>query len=298
VGGRHPTERAVGVRPGLVDRGDLPGIAESADGPLDVDMSIDRATLEMLTEDLVQRTMDTTRRILDEAGLEPGQVDEIILVGGQTRMPHIIEALEGLTGRTPNRSINPQEAVAIGAAIMTHSMVGSSGQDLSLLDVLAMPIGINKVDGTMHVLFSKNQPLPSYKTRSLTTSKDDQTSIRIRLYQGESRTAEHNELLGTFVLHNLRPAPKGEVNVKIHFHVDSQGVLTLSGEDAETGESIDVRVKMGKPGDIKAVTRDHGKSDEDPSQQTTEEIKTDIPDDPEKRAGGMMSWFKKVLGGD
>lgn len=224
----------------------IPFITQSGDTPLDVDMVITRGDLETLTQDLVKRTIDTCSRIFKEAGTTIGEVDEVLLVGGQSRMPLVQKQITDFLGKSPSKNVHPDEAVAMGAAIMAHSLSSSSNNEVTLLDVLPMPIGINKVDGTMHVLFQKNQPLPDYKTRTLTTSKDNQRSIMLRLYQGESRLVAENERLGTFVFSNIRPAARGQVQIEVTFHIDSEGILNLSARDKETSQTVDATLKLGK----------------------------------------------------
>ena len=183
---------------------------------LDLDITVARSQLEKLTADLVDRSIATCERILQEANSTREAVDEMLLVGGQSRMPLVRAKVGGFIGKPPSQKVHPDEAVAIGAAIMAHSLSSKAGpQDMTLLDVLPMAIGIIKVDGTMHVLFAKNQPLPDYKTRTLTTSKTNQRSIMLRIYQGESKLVAENELLGTFVFSGLREAPRGEVKIEV-----------------------------------------------------------------------------------
>ncbi len=225
----------------------IPFITRGEDGPLDVDELLTRDDLEDLTGDLVDRTLATCERIFREAGTTTGQIDEVLLVGGQSRMPLVQSRVTEITGKAPSKAVHPDEAVAIGAAIMAHSLAEQAGTDVTLLDVLPMPIGINKVDGTMHVLFPKNQPLPDYKTRTLTTSKDKQRSILLRIYQGESRRVEDNELLGTFVFSGIRPAPRGKVHIEVTFHIDSEGILNLTARDKETAELVDATLKLDAP---------------------------------------------------
>ncbi len=224
----------------------IPYIAKGEDGPLDVDQEVTREQLEKLTGDLVDRTVDTCRRIFKEAGTEAREIDEILLVGGQSRMPLVQRYVTEFAGKPPCKGVHPDEAVALGAAIMAHSLASASGNDVTLLDVLPMPIGINKVDGTMHVLFQKNQPLPDYKTRTLTTSKDNQRSIMLRIYQGESRLVAENELLGTFVFSGIRPAERGQVQIEVTFHIDSEGILNLSARDKATGQTVESTLKLGQ----------------------------------------------------
>ncbi len=229
-----------------VTRIHIPFIARGDAGPLDIDFELTRDHLESLCSDLVGRTVATCERILQEAGTEADQVDEMLLVGGQSRMPLVQSRVETFIGKPMSKAVNPDEAVAIGAAIIAHSQAGQGAPDLTLLDVLPMPIGINKVDGTMHVLFQKNQPLPDYKTRTLTTSKANQRSIMLRLYQGESTMVAENELLGTFVFSGIRPAPKGKVQIEVTFHIDSEGILNLTARDKATGQTVESTLKLGK----------------------------------------------------
>ena len=225
----------------------IPQIATDDDGVvLDLDYVVSRRLLEQLTGDLVDRSIATVQRILQEAGSTQTDVDEMLLVGGQSRMPLVRRKVEQFMGQPPSQKVHPDEAVAIGAAIMAHSLVSKGGnQDMTLLDVLPMAIGISKTDGTMHVLFSKNQPLPDYKTRTLTTSKANQRSIMLRIFQGESQHVAENELLGTFVFSGLRQAPKGEVKVEVTFHIDSEGILNLTARDIGTGQLVESRMKLG-----------------------------------------------------
>ena len=231
----------------------IPFIAKQQDGSgLDIDMELTREKLEDLVGDLVERTIQTVERIYREAGAARGQIDEVLLVGGQSRMPMVQRRITEFMGKPPSKGVHPDEAVGIGASIMAHSLAGvANNDDVTLLDVLPMPIGINKVDGSMHVLFQKNQPLPDYKSRTLTTSKDNQRSIMLRIYQGESTLCAENEILGTFVFNHIRPAPKGKVQIEVTFHIDSEGILNLSARDKQTGQTVESTLKLGKAKDDK-----------------------------------------------
>ena len=246
---RTASERAkIGLSDANQYRIQLAHICDDEDGnAIDLDITVQRSLLEHLTADLIDRSIVTCRRILEEAKSNRGQIDEVLLVGGQSRMPLVRAKLKQFIGKSPSHKVHPDEAVAIGAAIMAHSLSSKAGpQDMTLLDVLPMAIGINKVDGTMHVLFAKNQPLPDYKTRTLTTSKDRQRSIMLRIYQGESHLVSKNELLGTFVFSGLRQAPKGQVKIEVTFHIDSEGILNLTARDIDTGHLVESRLKLGK----------------------------------------------------
>ena len=245
----------------------IPHIAKTDQGVLDIDIDLSRAQLEALTRDLVDRTITTCDRIIKEAGAAKGEVNEILLVGGQSRMPLVQRVVTEFMGRPPCKGVHPDEAVAIGAAIMAHSLAGEvSDADVTLLDVLPMPIGINKVDGSMHVLFQKNQPLPDYKTRTLTTSKDNQRSIMLRIYQGESRMVADNELLGTFDFKGIRPAPKGQVQIEVTFHIDSEGILNLTARDKATGQIVESTLKISSKEKDKAGKSKSGRTTARPGQ--------------------------------
>ena len=235
---------------------------EDDDKPLDLRVTITRDELERLTEDLVDRSIRTCDRILQEAKTNRDQLDEILLVGGQSRMPLVRRKVEGFLGRPPSRKVHPDEAVAIGAAIMAHSLVArGAGSEMTLLDVLPMAIGIGKPDGNMHVLFPKNQQLPHFETRKLTTSRDNQSSIQVEIYQGESRKVAENELLGRFVFSGLRPQPKGQVTIEVTFDIDSEGILNLSARDLDTGALVESQLKLGKDPDAAGKKRRKKKKD-------------------------------------
>ncbi len=229
----------------------LQAIAEDDDREfVDLDIELTRAKLEELTGDLVARSMDTVERILREAGSSVSQIDELLLVGGQSRMPLVRSSIEKFLGRSPSQKVHPDEAVAIGASIMARSLAGKGGtRDVTLLDVLPMPIGISRPDGSLYVLFPKNEPLPAKKSRVLTTSKDDQKTLVLRMYQGESTDAEENELLGSFVFYGLRRGPRGEVRLEVSFHIDSEGILNLTARDKDTGEAVQSRIKLDQESD-------------------------------------------------
>jgi molecular chaperone DnaK len=242
----------------------IPGICTDEDGVRhDLRITVTRAELEGLTSDLVERSIKTCERILKKAGCGRERLDEILLVGGQSRMPLVRRRVEEFLGRPPSQKVHPDEAVGIGAAIMAHSLVAKgAGNEMTLLDVLPMAIGISKNDGTMHVLFPENQPLPHFETRTLTTSKDDQRSIMLKIYQGESKYVAQNELLGTFVFSGLRAAAKGEVKVEVTFDIDSEGILNLSARDLDTGQLVESRIKLGKDRDEPPPARKRPKAEE------------------------------------
>ncbi len=234
----------------------IPYITQSEGRQIDMKIEVTRDKLEDLTRDLVERTITNVDRIMKEANSTPDQIDEILLVGGQSRMPLVQRRVFEFTGKTPSKGVNADEAVGIGAAIMSHSLAAAqAGDDVTLLDVLPMPIGISKPDGSMQVLFPKNQPLPDYKKCTLTTSKDNQKSILLRLYQGDSKMCNENELLGTFVFSGIRPERKGKVRIEVTLHIDSEGILNLTARDKTTGQTVEGTLKLGKGGEERPKER-------------------------------------------
>jgi molecular chaperone DnaK len=243
----------------------IPHICDDEDGkPLQLRQLITRAELEKLTADLVERSIRTCERILQEADCTRDRLDEILLVGGQSRMPLVRSEVEGFLGRPPSRKVHPDEAVAIGAAIMAHSLVArGAGTEMTLLDALPMAIGIGKPDGKMFVLFPKNQQLPAFEKLKLTTARDNQTSIKVEVYQGESRYIDDNELLGRFIFSGLRPATKGTVTIEVYFDIDSEGILNLSARDTATEKLVESQLKLGRDPDAPKRRRRRKKKEEE-----------------------------------
>lgn len=222
----------------------IPFIARGPKGTLNVDLTLTRDGLEELTRDLVDRTLSTCEKVLAEAKLPLSELDEVLLVGGQSRMPLVQRRVTDFFGRQPCKGVHPDEAVAVGAAIMAHSLTDQSYHKVELLDVLPMAIGIAKVDGTLLRLFPKFSPIPSYKSLILTNSKDGQKSIMLKIYQGDHEVAAENEILGTFIFSGIREAPKGTVKVEVLFHIDSEGILTLTAKDKDTGQQMETILKV------------------------------------------------------
>ena len=222
----------------------IPFIARGPKGILNVDMDLERETLEGMAEDLVGRTIDACDQIMKEAKRTPDQIDEVLLVGGQSRMPLVQAKVVDYFKRQPCKGVHPDEAVAVGAAIMAHSLTHASAKKVTLLDVLPIAIGIAKVDGSFLKLFTKNSEIPAYKSLTLTNSKDNQRSIMLKIYQGENERAVDNELLGTFVFTPIRQDKKGQVKLEVIFHIDSEGILNISAKDKQTGEKVQAHVKL------------------------------------------------------
>ena len=225
---------------------EVPFIARGPKGILNLDIELTRVQLEEITGDLVARTVNTCKRIFEEAKMSPSDIDEVLLVGGQSRMPLVQSSVRDYFDRDPCKGVHPDEAVAVGAAIMAHSLTHAGSQKVTLLDVLPMPIGIAKVDRSFLPLFPKNCPIPHVRRLTLTNSKDNQKTIMLKIYQGDSEVAVENELLGTFVFTGIRQMPRGKVKVDVWLNIDSEGILTLSAKDKETGEPVEVRLKLKK----------------------------------------------------
>ncbi len=222
----------------------IPFIARGPKGILNVDMDLDRPTLEEMTGDLVDRTVGVCDQIMKEAKRTPDQIDEVLLVGGQSRMPLVQQKVVEYFKRQPCKGVHPDEAVAVGAAIMAYSLTHASAKKVTLLDVLPIAIGIAKVDGSFLKLFTKNAEIPAYKSLTLTNSKENQRSIMLKIYQGEHERAVENELLGTFVFTPIRQDKKGKVKLEVIFHIDSEGILNISAKDKQTGEKVQAHIKL------------------------------------------------------
>ncbi len=223
---------------------EVPFIARGPKGILNLDTKMSRGNLEEIVGDLVDRTITACSQIFDEAKMQPGDIDEVLLVGGQSRMPLVQQKVREYFDRDPCKGVHPDEAVAVGAAIMAHSLTAAGSQKVTLLDVLPMPIGIAKVDKSFLPLFPKNCPIPHVRRLTLTNSKDNQKTIMLKIYQGESDIAVENELLGTFVFSGIRAMPRGKVKVDVWLNIDSEGILSLAAKDKLTGEAVDVRLKL------------------------------------------------------
>jgi molecular chaperone DnaK len=213
---------------------------------LDIDMVVPRAVLERLTDDLVDRTVGTVERIFEQSGLRTNQIDQLLMVGGQSRMPLVRRKIESFLGLVPSHAVHPELAVGIGAAIMAHSLDRAGKGTVELLDVLPMSIGLSRADGTMEPLFSRYQRLPSQCTRVLTTFRDDQETLLLRVYQGDAEAVLDNSLLGTFLFSGLRPGPAGSIEIEVQFKVDGEGVLRIEARDLSTNQHVDARLKMGE----------------------------------------------------
>jgi molecular chaperone DnaK len=223
----------------------VPFVTMTAQGqPLNIDFVFTRALLEEITKELIDRTVEILMRVMDDAGLDPKKVDELLLVGGQTRMPAVQKRLTEIFGKTPSKGVHPDEAVAIGAALYANSLEDNSNLRLQLLDVIPMAIGLEKAGGEFHTVFPRNAPIPNAKAIPATTSYDGQTEVAMRIFQGDNDHVSHNELLGDFLFSGLKPGPAGKARLEITFDVNIEGILTMSAKDLDTGKQMKTTVRV------------------------------------------------------
>ena len=220
----------------------LPFITADASGPKHLAMKVTRAKLEALIEDLVMRTIEPCRAALKDAQLSAGEVDEIILVGGMTRMPKVVEVVKNFFGREPHKGVNPDEVVAVGAAIQAGVLQGDV-TDVLLLDVTPLSLGIETLGGVFTRLIDRNTTIPTKKSQVFSTAEDGQTAVTIRVFQGEREMAADNKLLGQFDLVGIPPAPRGMPQVEVTFDIDANGIVNVSAKDKATAKEQQIRIQ-------------------------------------------------------
>jgi molecular chaperone DnaK len=220
----------------------LPFITATQEGPKHLNLTLTRAKFEQLVDDLIQRTREPMRKALEDAGLKPEQVDEVILVGGSTRIPKVQEVVREFFGKEPHKGVNPDEVVAVGAAIQAGVLAGDV-KDVLLLDVTPLSLGIETLGGVMTTLIARNTTIPTKKTEVFSTAEDNQTTVEIHVLQGERPMAGDNKTIGRFQLTGIPPAPRGMPQVEVTFDIDANGILHVGAKDKATGKEQKIRIE-------------------------------------------------------
>jgi len=248
----------------------LPFITADATGPKHLEINLTRAKFEELTAHLVERTMGPTRQALKDAGLNPNQLDKIVLVGGSTRIPAVQEAIKKYTGKEPHKGVNPDEVVALGAAVQAGVLTGDV-KDIVLLDVTPLSLGIETLGGVFTKLIDRNTTIPTSKSQTFSTAADSQTSVDIHVLQGEREMAAYNKTLGRFQLTDIPPAPRGIPQIEVTFDIDANGIVNVSAKDRGTGKSQKI-----------TITSSSGLSDEE-IEKMVKEAEANAEDDKKRR---------------
>jgi len=268
----------------------IPFITSGSSGPEHLLVKFARTKLEELTGDLIKKSINITRKVVEDSGLKMGEINEIILVGGQTRMPAMQKAVKDLFGKEPNKSVNPDEVVAVGAAVQGGIMKGEV-KDVLLLDVIPLSLGIETMGGVCTKIINKNTTIPTSKSQVFSTAADNQTSVEIHILQGEREMSADNKTLGRFILDGIPPSPRGMPQVEVTFDIDVNGILNVKAKDKTTNKEQSVRIEASSglsKDDIEKMKKDaEAHAEDDKKKRESAEVKNN--------ANGLIYTAEKSL---